>query len=739
MNYNPKITLKKMKTCKWVGLFLALNTLGSVNAQQPAKKKAAKSEIKASNTKTTAYLFTYFTGNSKDEEAIRFAISNDGYNFRALNNNKPIINSADISETGGVRDPHILRGADGKTFYMVVTDMVSAKGWDSNRAMTLLKSSDLIHWTSSKINIQKRFPGNEDLLRVWAPQTIYDAKAKKYMIYWSMKNGKNPDIIYYAYANKDFTDLETAPKQLFFSPTNGSCIDGDIIFKDGKYHLFFKTEGEGAGIKIATSSKLTEGYVLNDKYVQQTKDPVEGAGVFKLNNGEGYILMYDVYTKGKYQFTKTKDLKNFTVIDQEVTMNFHPRHGTVLPITTEEAERLQGKWGNAAEVIGSANAKEIKKINTKIDAENRTVSLSVKPGTNLNAFNPSFLSLPGIQVKPNTPQNFSNGPVQYTSTIKGQSPQTWTVSAAENHNPVLEGLYADPDIIFSEKTGKFYIYPTSDGFDGWSGTYFKAFSSPDLVNWKDENVILDLHKDVSWAKKNAWAPCIIEKKMNGNYKYFYYFCAAQKIGVAVADNPAGPFVDSGKALIDKRPEGAKGGQQIDPDVFTDPQTGKTYLYWGNSYMACAELNDDMVSIKQETVNLMTPDNTFREGATVFFRNGKYYFLWSEDDTRSENYKVRYGTSDTPTGKINIPQNNLVIAKDKEAGILGTGHNSVIQVPGKDEWYIVYHRFNYPKGNTMGEAAGYNREVCIDKLEFDNDGNIKETKPTHKGIKAIQLK
>lgn len=728
-----------MNTCKWVGLFLALNTLGTVTAQQPTKKKANKSEIKASNTKTTAYLFTYFTGNSKEDEAIRFAISNDGYNFRALNNNKPIINSAEISETGGVRDPHILRGADGKTFYMVVTDMVSAKGWDSNRAMTLLKSSDLIHWTSSNINIQKRFPGNEDLLRVWAPQTIYDAKAKKYMIYWSMKNGKNPDIIYYAYANKDFTDLETAPKQLFFSPTNGSCIDGDIIFKDGKYHLFFKTEGEGAGIKIATSSKLTEGYVLQDKYVQQTKDPVEGAGVFKLNNSDGYILMYDVYTKGKYQFTKTKDLKNFTVIDQEVTMNFHPRHGTVLPITAEEAARLQSKWGNAADIIGAANAKEIKKINTKTDAENKTVSLSVKPGTNLNAFNPSFVSFPGIQIKPNTPQNFSKGPVQYTVTIKGQTPQTWSVNAVENHNPVLEGLYADPDIIYAEKTGKFYIYPTSDGFNNWSGTYFKAFSSPDLVNWKDEGVILDLPKDVSWANKNAWAPCIIEKKINGNYKYFYYFCAAQKIGVAVSDNPAGPFVDSGKALIDKRPDGAKGGQQIDPDVFTDPQTGKTYLYWGNSYMACAELNDDMVSIKQETVNLMTPDNTFREGATVFFRNGKYYFLWSEDDTRSENYKVRYGTSDTPTGKINIPQNNLVIAKDKEAGILGTGHNSIIQVPGKDEWYIVYHRFNYPKGLTMGEAAGYNREVCIDTLEFDSEGNIKETKPTHQGIKAIQLK
>ncbi|TDD94745.1 beta-xylosidase [Flavobacterium cellulosilyticum] len=717
---------------------MALNTLSPISAQQFPKKKATPPEIKVSNNNTSAYLFTYFTGNKKEEEQIRFAISNDGYNFRALNDNNAVISSEKISETGGVRDPHILRGADGKTFYMVVTDMVSAKGWDSNRAMVLLKSKDLVNWTSSIVNIQKKFPGNEDLLRVWAPQTIYDAKAKKYMIYWSMQNGKNPDIIYYAYANATFTDLESAPKQLFFSPTNGACIDGDIIFKDGEYHLFFKTEGQGAGIKIATSDKLTEGYVLSDTYVQQTKEAVEGASVFKLNNTDEYILMYDVYMKGKYQFTKTKDLEHFTIIDQEVTMNFHPRHGTVLPITAEEAARLEIKWGNSEDIIRSANAKEIKKINTKIDVENKSVYFSVKPNTNLKAFNPSFITYPGIQVQPNTPQNFSSGPVQYTISIKGQTSQTWTVYAAENHNAILGGLYADPDIMYSEKTKKFYIYPTSDGFDGWSGTYFKAFSSSDLVCWKDEGVILDLNKDVSWANRNAWAPCITEKKIGNSYKYYYYFCAAQKIGVAVSDNPTGPFVDSGKALIDKRPAGAKGGQEIDPDVFTDPQTGKNYLYWGNSYLACAELNDDMISIKEETIKIMTPDKSFREGVTVFYRNGTYYFLWSEDDTRSENYKVRYGFSNSPLGPIEIPEKNLVIAKDKEAGILGTGHNSVIQVPGKDEWYIVYHRFNYPKGNTMGESAGYNREVCIDKMEFNTDGSIKPTIPTHKGIKPVKL-
>jgi len=307
---------------------------------------AQKSKNQVANLKTTAYLFAYFTGNSNNEEAIRFAVSNDGYNFRALNGNQPVIDSKEISSSGGIRDPHILRGADGKTFYMVATDMVSAKGWDSNRAMVLLRSTDLVNWNSSVINIQKKYPNQENLKRVWAPQTIYDTQKGKYMIYWSMQHGNDIDKIYYAYANPDFTDLETEPQQLFFSPTNGACIDGEIIFKDNKYHLFFKTEGSGAGIKIAVSNKLTEGYVLRDQYVQQTKDPVEGAGVFKLNNSNDYILMYDLYTKGKYQFTKTSDLEHFSVIDNAVTMDFHPRHGTVMPITAKELARLESKWGN---------------------------------------------------------------------------------------------------------------------------------------------------------------------------------------------------------------------------------------------------------------------------------------------------------------------------------------------------------------------------------------------------------
>lgn len=85
----------------------------------------------------------------------------------------------------------------------------------------------------------------------------------------------------------------------FFVPQDGkSCIDGDIVYKDGIYHLFYKTEGHGNGIKVATTKDLTSGkWTEYPDYKQQTKEAVEGAGTFKLIGEDRYILMYDVYMK----------------------------------------------------------------------------------------------------------------------------------------------------------------------------------------------------------------------------------------------------------------------------------------------------------------------------------------------------------------------------------------------------------------------------------------------------------
>ena len=83
--------------------------------------------------------------------------------------------------------------------------------------------------------------------------------------------------------------------------------------------------------------------------------------------------------------------------------------------------------------------------------------------------------------------------------------------APDVSNPVISGLFADPEILYSEKTRRYYLYPTTDGVEGWQNHDFRVYSSPDMRRWHDEGVMLDLQKDVTWADKCAWAPCIIEK------------------------------------------------------------------------------------------------------------------------------------------------------------------------------------------------------------------------------------
>ena len=318
-------------------------------------------------------------------------------------------------------------------------------------------------------------------------------------------------------------------------------------------------------------------------------------------------------------------------------------------------------------------------------------------------------------------------------------------------NPILPEFHADPEIMYSHQTGRFYIYSTTDGAAGWGGYYFTVFSSKDLTNWRHEGIMLDLGtSQVPWAVGNAWAPCIEEKRQpDGSYKYYFYYSGHDKqrdrksIGVAVSDTPTGPFVDLGEPIVYERPEGVRGGQQIDVDVFTDPVTGKSYLYWGNGYMAGAELNDDMVSLKPGTTTVMTPqggslrDYAFREGAYVFYRDDLYYFLWSVDDTGSPNYHVAYGTAKSPLGPIEVAKDPIVLIQDPAKEIYGPAHNSVLQIPGRDEWYIVYHRINKDYLLPAPNGPGFHRQVCIDRMEFNFDGTIRRVQPTQEGVKAIK--
>ena len=370
--------------------------------------------------------------------------------------------------------------------------------------------------------------------------------------------------------------------------------------------------------------------------------------------------------------------------------------------------------------IGAATHPGLK-IDAIVDDAASKITLPLTEGTDLSTLAPQFTISQGATMSPasGTPRDFTE-PLTYEVTGSGGEKRTWTVEALIMKSPVLPGLTADPNIVRFGDT--FYMYPTTDGFAGWSGTKFKAYSSKDLVHWQDHGVILDLGPDVSWADTRAWAPTMAEK----NGKYYFYYSADTNIGVAVSDSPTGPFTDPlGKPLIAR---GAFTGQMIDPAVFTDDD-GKRYLYWGNGRAYVVPLNDDMVSFDASKVTDITPSG-YNEGTFVVKRNGTYYFMWSENDTRDENYRVAYATGPSPTGPWT--KRGVILEKRLDLGIKGPGHHSVVQVPNTDDWYIAYHRFAIPGGD------GTHRETTIDKLEFDSADLIKKVVPTLSGVDPVSV-
>ncbi|SEN50293.1 Beta-xylosidase [Amphibacillus marinus] len=292
----------------------------------------------------------------------------------------------------------------------------------------------------------------------------------------------------------------------------------------------------------------------------------------------------------------------------------------------------------------------------------------------------------------------------------------------DQQNPVISGLYADPDLVaFGDK---YYLYPTTDGFTDWSGTSFSAFVSDNLTDFKATGEIVDVASDqVPWAVGHAWAPCITER----DGTYYYYFCAKRPdgkscIGMAHSKHPTGPFTaeDSpllAHELIDQH--GLAMSQMIDPSIYSED--GDYYILFGNGEAgAIAKLTEEMDAIEEDTLQQYAGLVNFREAVTVLKKDGQYHFTWSCDDTRSEDYHVNYGVSSSLYGPVDYKY--PILTKNPLKAILGTGHHSIVKVPDQDKYYLAYHRFATPLAQyPEGKAKGYNRETCIAPLDFDQDG------------------
>ena len=290
------------------------------------------------------YLFCHFVGNGEGEERIHFALSRDGYNFRPVNGNKPVI----IQKKGKkcVRDPYILKGQDG-FYYIIGTDMRCAEGWTSNHALVTWKSADLVDWTDETIIDMRDLGGAfANTTRAWAPQAIWDEKTGRYMVYWANSTVEN-DIaaMYFAYTD-DFKSI-TMP-ELLYERKGIQTIDGDIAYKDGWYYLYFKHD-EDQTIAYVKSRNVNGPYEDSPVVVSLSEHGVEGSSVYRITGTDSYIMLMDEYGTGNFFMQITEDLENFRAVDPEKYSfdGVRPRHGSVIAITDEEYDRIAAAYGVA--------------------------------------------------------------------------------------------------------------------------------------------------------------------------------------------------------------------------------------------------------------------------------------------------------------------------------------------------------------------------------------------------------
>ncbi|MCB9056368.1 MAG: family 43 glycosylhydrolase [Chitinophagales bacterium] len=297
-------------------------------------------------------------------------------------------------------------------------------------------------------------------------------------------------------------------------------------------------------------------------------------------------------------------------------------------------------------------------------------------------------------------------------------------------NPIFKGWYADPEaIVFGNK---YWVYPTYSAPYN-EQVFMDAFSSTDLVHWSKHEKVLDT-SSIKWAKRAMWAPAIIQK----DGRYFLFFSANDiqndnekgGIGVAVADDPAGPFRDHlGHPLIDKFYNGA---QPIDQFVFKDSNGEYYIIYGGWRHCNIARLKKDFTGIIPLDDGTMfkeiTPEG-YVEGPFLFKKGDKYYFMWSEGGWGGPDYSVAYAIADSPFGPF---KRIAKILQQDPAVATGAGHHSVIHNNKSDNWYIVYHR------RPLGETDANHRVTCIDKMNFDKEGFILPVKISFEGVMLDKL-
>ena len=686
-------------------------------------------DIPTEEKEPVAYLFAYFLGNAADQERLSYAISTDGYHFKALNGGKAVWQSS--VGTKCIRDPYIFKGQDG-LWHLLATDMKSSLGWSSNRNLISAASTDLVHWfDESLIEIANKYPNMMNCDRAWAPQAIWDREKQSYMIYFAARVPGTDErtIMYYAYS-KDLKKLDGAP-QLLFAPANGDdAIDSDIIYENNQYYMYYKNE-TNKRIYLATAEHASGPY-KEIKQISEGSLGVEGPNIYKVIGKDEWLLMSDAYGNGYYVMQKTSDLENFTTVSRDAySFDFTPRHGYVIPINADQYAALTGAFGGGVSmhpyntgmkqvsVSGTAEAVQMPATVTAEYSDGGTMELPVE----WNADDLAKLK----------------GAAAGSYTVRG------TVKAADYANPLIEER-ADPYVVRGEN-GSYYFtasYPAYGNVNkGYDRIILRESKTVAGLASAEEKTIWQAHASGIMAK-HIWAP---EMHFIGG-KWYMFFAAGSSSDVWAIR----PYVlqCDGDPMTGKWSEcGQMQASAGDTDSFTSfsldmtyfENGGKHYLIWaeikGDSSLFMAEINpDEPWKLSSKPILLTKPEyrwelvnHRVNEGAAVLKTGGRVYVFFSASGTGSE-YCVGRMWADENANLMDTAswhkEKNAVLSTSDLDGESGPGHNSFV-TDENGNLLIVYHaRPSAHESKTCGTYASdplYDpcRHTRIRQVYIDADG------------------
>ena len=287
------------------------------------------------------FLFSYFKNNGED--GLHLAYSYDGLKWEALNDDKSFL-TPELSKDKLMRDPCVIKGPDGK-FHMVWTVSWEEKG------IGYANSADLINWSEQKfIPVMQH---EESTKNSWAPELFYDEVKEQYLIFWAstvsdkfLETANQAEDswnhrIYYT-TTKDFEEF--AETEIFVEP-GFNVIDATIARNESQYFMIIKDEtllpeAQKTLHVLESDNPYNWNVSISDAISNHW---VEGPTITKI--GEEWIVYFDQYRAHKFGAVKSKDLKTWDNISDQIEFPDGIRHGTVFKVSKDVFDGLKGMGG----------------------------------------------------------------------------------------------------------------------------------------------------------------------------------------------------------------------------------------------------------------------------------------------------------------------------------------------------------------------------------------------------------